>query len=75
MEWEKDFSTYRTCHNSTVSVNWPRPLSEILINDSDDNVALNPDFIEHIYHLDNWSVGSELADALPYLDCIPLNQS
>ncbi len=75
MDWEADFAAYRTNHNSTVSVNWHRPLSDILITDDNNAVVLSPSFIEHAYQERNWTVGPELAEALPYLDCIPLHPS
>lgn len=74
MDWEEDFSAYRINHNSTVSVNWTFALSDILSTDEGDTVILSPQFFQHIRSLENWSVGPELATALPYLQCIPLHR-
>lgn len=73
MDCNKDFWEYRNRHNSTVSVNWPNPLSDILVSDNSDNIILSPQFLDHVRNEANWTVGPELAEALPYLQCIPVH--
>lgn len=67
----RDFETYRVIVNNTFSVNWPHPLSDILACDADGNVILNPHFVEHIGHEENWTVGPELSLAVPATSSFP----
>lgn len=71
MNWETDFERFRTIHNQCVSVNWPYPLADILVSNSNNEISLNPLFEEHIRNLGNWSVGPELAQEFPYARSIP----
>lgn len=61
----RDFEQYRVILNNTVSVNWPYSLGDILACDAEGRVILNPLFISHIGHEGNWTVGPELATAVP----------
>lgn len=71
MDWHTEFEDFRSIHNRTVSVNWPYPLADILVYDSNNEISLNPLFEEHIRNLDNWSVGPELTQKFSYAEFLP----
>ena len=73
LDWHKDFETYRTVHNNTVSVNWDKDLCEILTQDDSGTVILSPAFDEHIRKIENWSVGEELSAALSCTTSFPIH--
>lgn len=75
MHWETEQEKFRLLHNQTLSVNWPRPLADILISDSNNEIALNPLFEAHIRNVENYSWGKQLVEAFPYADSIPIHRT
>ena len=73
MDWDKEFERFRVIHNHSVSVNWPYPLADILVSNSQDEISLNPLFEEHIRNLGNWSVGPKLVQEFSYARGLPTN--
>lgn len=71
MHWETEQERFRLLHNETLSVNWPHPLADILISDSNNEIALNPSFEVHIRNIENYSCGKQLIEAFPYINSLP----
>ena len=71
MDWN-DFTLLRKLSNDTISINWPFSPSKAVIVQSDDEVTLSDDFVDHVRDLKNWSVGASIAEAFPFLRCIPV---
>ncbi|KIV81942.1 hypothetical protein PV11_04089 [Exophiala sideris] len=71
MTWETEQEKFRLLHNETLSVNWPFPLSDILVSDSNNDIALNPSFEAHVRNIENYTIGIQLTDNFPYMDSIP----
>ncbi|OAL50142.1 hypothetical protein IQ07DRAFT_632071 [Pyrenochaeta sp. DS3sAY3a] len=70
MEWSK-FERFRKITSDTLSINWPYDVSSILHVVSQCELQLNPVFVDHVRNLANWTVGVELIEEFPFLDCIP----
>ncbi len=71
MDWNTDFEEFRTMHNHSASVNWPHPLSEILVSDVNNEISLNPVFEDHIRKVENFTASPELIQKYPYARLIP----
>ncbi|OQU94911.1 hypothetical protein CLAIMM_01193 [Cladophialophora immunda] len=71
MHWEAEQERFRLLHNETLSVNWPYPLADILVTDSNNDIALNPLFEAHIRRIESYTIGKKLIDTFPYMDSIP----
>ena len=67
----REFSKLREITGNSLSIHWPHDISSILIVASNSELQLNPDFESHVRQLKHWTVGPDLVETFPYLDCIP----
>lgn len=65
------FDRFRKITSETLSINWPYDVSSILSVVSHSELQLNPVFVSHVRNIANWTVGVELIEEFPFLDCVP----
>jgi hypothetical protein len=62
------FENWFVPYTRTISCNWPYEPTDCLLHNTDsDELLINPVFERHIRDLNNWSVGTEFAEAFPAL--------
>jgi hypothetical protein len=71
MDWSQ-YPLFRRLVSETTSINWPYPESDIFWSKGNGREkVINPVFLSHVFNIDNWSVGSEVIDAFPFLHGLP----
>ncbi|KAJ6786129.1 hypothetical protein PWT90_04864 [Aphanocladium album] len=60
-------SVFFEAHAATLNCNWPGEVADILTTSDSGEVVFNPDFVAHINKIENWTVGRELVERLPFL--------
>lgn len=62
------FENWFVPYTRTISCNWPYEPTDCLLHNTDsDELVINPVFERHIRDLNNWTVGTEFAEAFPAL--------